>query len=284
MADRLSLTILGSGGPMHGGGRGSSAYLLRIADRPILAVDMGGDTPRALAAAGCSPGALPLVLVSHMHPDHVSGLPDFLWGEMTAGRTSPLRLAGPAGSGRFRGMVEFVDRLVGPEGAWPDLQGLLDGTEFPLRATECEEGPLETGAADLRVSALAVPHGRAPTLAFKVTTAGRTIVFGGDQTYRTPEFVAFAAQADVLVAHVILGRSEPGDPLRAVAAGPEEIARAAAEAKVGALVLSHWMSVPGPSATNSAWSGASTQDVVEAISAVFPGTVIPAQDGEVVTI
>lgn len=86
---------------------------------------------------------------------------------------------------------------------------------------------------------MAVPHGRAPTLAFKVTTAGRTIVFGGDQTYREPAFVAFAAQADLLVAHAILGRSEPNDPLRAVAAGPKEIARAAAQAKVGALVLSH---------------------------------------------
>lgn len=84
-----------------------------------------------------------------MHPDHVSGLPDFLWGEMTAGRTSPLSLVGPAGSGRFRGIVKFVERLVGPDGAWPDLQGLLDGTAFQLCATECGEGSLATGAADL---------------------------------------------------------------------------------------------------------------------------------------
>lgn len=90
-----AVEVLGSGGPMHGDGRGNVAYLLWLHHKPALVVDMGGDTPAKLSGAGAHAGTLPLVLISHLHPDHVSGLPDFLWGEINAPRRLPLMLAGP---------------------------------------------------------------------------------------------------------------------------------------------------------------------------------------------
>ena len=76
-----ALEILGSGGPMHREARGSAAYLLWHRGRPAAVVDMGGDTAMALARAGVDAGEIDTLLISHFHPDHVSGLPDFLWGE-----------------------------------------------------------------------------------------------------------------------------------------------------------------------------------------------------------
>lgn len=78
---------------MHAEGRGGSAYALWLSNRPAIVVDIGGDTPTALAHAGAGPGSVDVVLISHLHADHVAGLPDFLWGEMTAERRKALVVA-----------------------------------------------------------------------------------------------------------------------------------------------------------------------------------------------
>ena len=107
----VAVEVLGSGGPMHAQGRGGSAYLLWLHHKPALVIDMGGDTPAKLSAAGVEAGTLPLLLISHLHPDHVSGMADFLWGEINAPRKTPLTLAGPDGGGDgFPGIGDFLHR------------------------------------------------------------------------------------------------------------------------------------------------------------------------------
>jgi len=130
----VAVEVLGSGGPMHGGGRGGSAYLLWLHGKPALAVDMGGDTPARLVRAGVAAGTLPLLLISHLHPDHVSGLPDFLWGEINAPRTTPLALAGPEGGGDgFPAIADFLHRSFDRGGLYPRMAGMFDGKAFALR-------------------------------------------------------------------------------------------------------------------------------------------------------
>jgi ribonuclease BN (tRNA processing enzyme) len=92
---RTYLQVLGSGGPMHAEGRGGSAYALWLSRRPVVVVDMGADTPAALARAGAPRGSVEVLLVTHLHADHVSGVADFLWGEMAAERQGTLVVAGP---------------------------------------------------------------------------------------------------------------------------------------------------------------------------------------------
>lgn len=81
---------------MHGEGRRGSSYVLWLSGRPAIVVDMGADMPAALAQAGAMPASVEIVLVSHLHADHISGLPDFLWGEKTAGRRRALVITGKA--------------------------------------------------------------------------------------------------------------------------------------------------------------------------------------------
>ncbi len=86
----VAVEVLGSGGPMHASGRGGSAYLLWLHHEPALVVDMGGDTPaKPSAAGGWKLAPLPLLLISHLHPDHVSGLADFLLSEINTPRKTP---------------------------------------------------------------------------------------------------------------------------------------------------------------------------------------------------
>src|SRR5579863_284755 len=64
----VAVAVLGSGGPMHGDGRGSSAYLVFVHHKPAAVIDMGGDTAAKLAAAGVEAGSVGTLLISHLHP------------------------------------------------------------------------------------------------------------------------------------------------------------------------------------------------------------------------
>lgn len=275
---RLVLQVLGSGGPMHGQARGSSAYVLWRHGYPAIVIDMGGDTATALSRAGVEPGQINLMLLSHLHPDHVSGIPDFFWGELTAQRKTPLKVVGPRAGERFLETSTFLRRLFGPDGAYPDLQALFDGSAFPL---EIEDLPTDGMAHDvdgLRVEAHYVPHGRAPTLAFRLECDGSTIVLGGDQTAKDSTFPKFATKADLLVMHAIVNDNARGNPLEQVVALPDDIGLMATAAGARKLLLSHFMSGPATAPDANQWSLAALNDVKSKIQQRYRGPIVWAKD------
>jgi ribonuclease BN (tRNA processing enzyme) len=85
-----------------------------------------------------------------------------------------------------------------------------------LEGTQGQGVPLEVTVADaaveaassiavgdgIEVTALGVPHGDVPSVAYRVRVDGRTIVFGADQNGGDGRFAEFAADADVLVMHL----------------------------------------------------------------------------------
>lgn len=273
------LQVLGSGGPMHGGGRGSAAYLLRFDGAPYLVVDMGGDTPHALAQAGVCPGEVGTLLVSHLHPDHVSGFPGYFWGELTAGRTTALHLIGPPAGNGFPDIETFWQRLFGSDGAYPCMSTLVTSPGFPISfatASAHEASIVMDGA--LTISSHSVDHGQAPTQAFRVDSVGFSIVFAGDQVMRDPSFVRFAEGADLMVAHLIANGRIAGKPLADVVALPEDIGRAANQANVRHLVLSHLMQAPNNECGGDLWSLAALADAVADVRRHFPNKISVAED------
>ena len=278
----VAVEVLGSGGPMHAGGRGGSAYLLWVHHKPVLAVDMGGDTPAKLSAAGVEAGTLPLVLISHLHPDHISGLADFLWSEINAPRKAPLMLAGPEGGGDgFPAIADFLHRSFDKGGLYPRMAGLFDGSAFPLRVqTLPPKG--ETNVANdlgLSVSAYGVDHGPAPALAYRVMGSGFSIVFGGDQTYGDPGFGRFAAGADLVILHAMLTDKAKGDALTRSVGLPEDLGARAKEANPKRLVLSHLMGAPDGSANRNLWSLSDLAGVKKRVAEFYAGPIALAQDG-----
>jgi ribonuclease BN (tRNA processing enzyme) len=89
--------------------------------------------------------------------------------------------------------------------------------------------------AGVIVTALAVPHGNVPTLAYRVQTQNVSIVFSSDQTGTNPRFVEFAKGANVLIMHLAI----PVSDMRPVHASPAVVGRIAEEASVGRLIVSH---------------------------------------------
>ena len=277
----VAVEVLGSGGPMHAQGRGGSAYLLWLHHKPALVIDMGGDTPAKLSAAGVEAGTVKLLLVSHLHPDHVSGLADFLWGEINAPRRTPLTLAGPEGGGDgFPSIGDFLHRQFGAGGLYPRMGGLFDGSAFPLTVETVPVKGQSAVANDLglSISAYGVDHGPAPALAYRIEGEGFAVVFGGDQTYGDTGFGHFAARADLLVMHAMLTDKAAGSALTRTVGLPDKLGARAKEAAPKRLVLSHLMGAPAASANHDFWSLSDMDGVKKRVAEFYSGPIELAHD------
>jgi ribonuclease BN (tRNA processing enzyme) len=85
------------------------------------------------------------------------------------------------------------------------------------------------------VTALGIPHGPLPTLAYRVQTRGVSIVFSSDQTGTNPRFIDFAKRANILIMHLAIAAGATS-PLHAA---PAVVGRVAKDADVGRLIVSH---------------------------------------------
>lgn len=246
-AQGVALQVLGSGGPIADDGRASSSYLVWVDGKARVLVDAGGGSFLRFAEAGARFEDLDLIALSHFHADHSAGLPALLKSGNFSGRKSPLRISGPTPGGPFPGLSGFLGGLISPEqGAFRYLKGYLDGTAN-LALLDTVELPHQDSTVlqvydspGMKVTALAVPHGIVPAMAYRVEASGKTIVFGSDQNGSRPEFGGFAQGADVLVAHMAIPE-DAGKVAKSLHATPSGIGKMATSASVSHLLLSHFM-------------------------------------------
>ena len=99
----MRLTILGCGDAFSSGGRFSSSYLIDSVDKRFL-LDCGPSILPAIKRASIDPNGIPLIFISHLHGDHIAGLPFFVLDAMFQSmRAAPLTIIGPPGlEARFR--------------------------------------------------------------------------------------------------------------------------------------------------------------------------------------
>src|SRR5438105_3728912 len=212
VANPVAVQILGSGGPAIDRDRASTSYLLWIGAQARILVDIGGGAFLRFGQAQAKLSDLSLVAISHLHPDHVSDLPALLWLSHQA-RKDPLPIVGPSGNDAAPSFPSFLSRLFDEKnGAFqvlgPTLGAPQDKTGGGIR--------LDVGVVDVMkaepstvfdregvtVTALGIPHGNLPTLAYRVQTRGVSIVFSSDQTGTNPRFVGFAKGANVMIMHL----------------------------------------------------------------------------------
>lgn len=240
VANPVAVQILGSGGPWVNRERASSSYLLWIGAQARMLVDIGGGAFLRFGQAQARLSDLSLIAISHLHPDHVSDLPALMWLSSQS-RKEPLLIAGPSGNDMVPSLPTFLSRLFDQKsGAFQMLGAALGATGGSVR--------LDVGVVDvtkgepssvldspgLTVTALGIPHGNVPALAYRVKAGEASIVFSTDQTGTNPKFIEFARGANVLVMHLTTVASD--SPLHA---SPAVVGRVARDAGVGRLVVSH---------------------------------------------
>jgi ribonuclease BN (tRNA processing enzyme) len=245
VANPVAVQILGSGGPRINRDRASTSYLLWIGAQARILVDMGGGAFLRFGQTQAKLSDLSLVAISHLHPDHVSDLPALLWLSHQA-RKDPLPIVGPSGNDVAPSFPTFLSRL------FDEKNGAFQVLGPTLGATQSETGGgvrLDVSVVDVTkaepstmfdrqgvtVTALAIPHGNIPTLAYRVKTRDLSIVFSSDQNGTNPRFVEFARGANVLVMHLAIAAGAT-NPLHA---SPAVVGRVAQDAGVGRLIVSH---------------------------------------------
>jgi len=92
-----TVQILGSGGPAINRERASASYVLWIGGQARMLVDLGGGSYLRFGQSQAKVSDLALLAISHLHPDHVSDLPAFLWLSHQL-RKEPLPIVGPSGN------------------------------------------------------------------------------------------------------------------------------------------------------------------------------------------
>ena len=241
-ANEVAVQILGSGGPRISRDRASASYLVWIDGRSKILVDAGGGAFLRFGQAEARLADLSLIAISHLHPDHVSDLSALLWLSHTV-RKEPLAIAGPSGNDLVPNLPTFLRRLFDEKtGAFQVLGGTLGGSSgrgVPLEVgvVDVTKGEPSTvfGQQDVAVTAIGIPHGNIPALAYRVQARSATIVFSTDQTGTDPRFAEFARGADVLVMHLAIAAGATSQ----LHASPGVVGRVARDARVGRLVLSH---------------------------------------------
>ena len=130
-------------------GRWLSCALIRNGSSLVL-VDCGEGTQVPWKALGWGFRQLGAICLTHMHADHVAGLPGVLFMVAHAGRTETLDIYGPMGTGY---VIEGLRRIV------PELP-------FPVEIHELKSGDQFSPAGGLRGSCAAASHG-VPCLAYR---------------------------------------------------------------------------------------------------------------------
>lgn len=124
-------------------GRPLSATAIRVGGEVIL-FDCGEGTQVSWRASPFSYRALGTILISHVHADHVTGLPGILFQIAFSDRTEPVRVIGPEG---LVTVVEGLMRVVG-------------GLPFELEVQEVSGGDLGVLDGGLALAALELRHRR----------------------------------------------------------------------------------------------------------------------------
>jgi len=263
-APRTRLVLLGTGGGRRvtARGRAKPATLIVVNNVPYV-IDCGDGVALQYVRAGFALAALRYVFITHHHSDHNLDYGNLIYDGWVAGLRTPVDAYGPpplkAITEAYWQLNRFdIETRIADEGR-VDLRKLVTAHEFS------EPGPVMQNA-DVKVTAARVRH---PPIreayAYRFDAPDRSIVISGDTTY-SPELIALAKGADVLVSEVmhlaglerLLAKVPNAATLRehllASHITTDDLGRLAAEAGVKTLVLSHLVPGDDPSITDALWT------------------------------
>jgi ribonuclease Z len=210
----MRVTLLGTGTPTPRLGSFSASTLIEAgSDRLIF--DLGRGSTIRLFQKKIPLGSITAHFITHLHSDHVVGLPD-MWlsgwiGTPWGSRKSPMVLYGPKGT---VAMTENLTRAFSE-----DIRIRIDDEDFPSEGVAFAARDIEPGLVydhdGVKVTAIEVNHGEKirPSFGYVIEFDGKKVVLSGDT--RPDERVAKAAEgADLLIHEVAviepdLSRSYP---------------------------------------------------------------------------
>lgn len=279
LALSASLVLLGTaGGPTPKKLRAAPAQAIVVGDR-VYVVDAGNGVGRQMRLAGLPFAGLRHVFVTHHHSDHAADLVTLPLLAWAAGLESRVTLHGPpplkrAVKSGLKAHAYDIDTRIVDEGR-SDLRDLVEVREFREDGVVLKDDRVTVTAARVEHPPIRQAY------AYRFDGEGWSVVISGD-TAPSANLVRLAGGADVLVHEVLilddagivatLGKPE-GHPLVEHVLKSHtryrDVGRVAAQARVKALVLSHY--VPGDASFDC-------EKVLAEIRRTYAGEVIFGED------
>jgi ribonuclease Z len=242
---KLTVTLLGTGTPFPSMARFGPGILVEAGNRKLL-FDVGRGVTQRLFQKKIPFGKIDHVFLTHLHSDHVIGIPD-LWlsgwlGAPWARRKGPFRITGPAGTVNLMTHLErayewdiktrIFDQNLNPKFVKPAPTDMTQGVVYE--------------ADGIKVSAIKVNHGKKinPAYGYRIDYDGRSVVLSGDTKY-TDNLVKNAKGADLIIHSVasigkkLLKKSKVMRNILTHHSEPEDTARVFNAVKPKLAVYSH---------------------------------------------
>jgi len=216
----LRITILGSGTLVPQADRGAPGLVVEAAGENLL-FDSGTGTLYRAAQAGLDWRSFLHIFYTHFHPDHTLDLVALTFAaNHTPGLPErKLIIYGP------QGLKDFFSSICS---AWPAVAP----TNYRLQLEELSRGRGVAGERKWKVAAAKTSHGRAPSLAYRVTEGSKSLVYSGDTEY-SESLVKLSRGADLLICECSSAEEVPGH------LSPAGVARIARESSVARVLITH---------------------------------------------
>jgi ribonuclease Z len=123
----LNFVFLGTGAGVPAKARNVSSIALQLLEErgSVWLFDCGEATQHQILHTSVKPRRIEKIFITHLHGDHIFGLPGLLGSRSFQGGTEPLTVYGP------KGLADFI---------WTSLRVSATHIKYPLHVKEIEEG------------------------------------------------------------------------------------------------------------------------------------------------
>lgn len=281
-AQSMTVTLLGTGHPEPSLDRFGPGTLIEARTQRLL-FDAGRGVAQRIWEMAVPVGEIRHVFLTHLHSDHVVGLPDAWlsgWLRTAFGRrTGPLHVYGPTGT---RAMVSALRQAYDV-----DVRQRTDGA--PDSTAEIIGHDIAEGLVherdEVRVTAFTVDHGNPPiaALGYRIETGGRSVTISGD-TRKSENLIRHARQTDVLIHEVMAAGpgAEATPAFRRILdthTSPEEAADVFSRVQPRLAVFTHVGILSAPALRQEILAG-----LLKRAQALYPGRLVVGEDRMTITV